>query len=181
MKIPDSTWYGKHHTRVEDILGYALCTQCRNCALNRLGQIEDDGIWYCFWKKAWLRGDDILTYRCRGFAMKSCIFCRKHRYCKEDATRIAWCNNYCDNMYHTPVRYYAGRPKNSIGRLKDPVAKQMEKDFMAWRSRRIREADSAGKELRDPEWWEKAASHHQADGSSPEGEHKEDQGGAGGL
>ena len=174
MKIPESTWYRDGQPHVEDIPGYALCTQCRHCPLTHLGQIEDYGFWYCFKRKRWHRGDDILVYHCRDFEIKSCNYC-KRAACSDKSDAIAWCNNYRDNKYHTHARYYVGRPSNTIGMIRDPVAKQKEKDFLAWRRHQLEEAADAGKELHTPQWWEAYASNNQTDGGIEKGEPEKDQ------
>ena len=185
MRIPESTWYKEGQTRVEDIPGYALCTQCRYCAMSRLGEIEDDGLWYCFHLKQWKEGGDILTYRCDGFEIKDCRHCMNQdtKYCPERGMdmkqrRFAWCNSYQERFYAKRSRFFVGRPINRVALLRDPVAKQMEKDYTAYRRKRLEDMrDGKGKGLQDADWWYKATAYDTADGSSEEGEHKEDQGG----
>lgn len=181
IRIPPSTWYKPGRKHVEDIPGYALCQYCRHCAMNHLGQIEDDGAWYCFFFQKWYRGDEILTYRCRGFRRKDCTFC-KTMFCKDRNPKgvdrnYGWCNNYCDKLYSTPVLYYVGRPRNRIAYITNPEAKQMEKDFMAWKESQLKE-ENAREDVHPSAREQQGASDHTADGSTQKGESEEAEAGS---
>ncbi len=110
--------------------------------MTKLGQIEDYGKWYCFYKKEWKEGYDMLQYLCPGFHMKSCHYCT-NIYCKGELdekgrkSRTSWCNKF--RRYNRPGRYYAGRPRNILNKIKDPVIKQMEKDLIAQRKNELKE------------------------------------------
>ena len=180
MRTPESTSYKKGQKRIEDIPGYALCTHCRWCALTYLGQIVEEGFWYCFYKKEWHRGYDILTYNCNGFRMKECQHCYLRKRCKTYKNPFmggySWCDKYKEAQYTTKDRFFVGRPSHDLGRLKDVVAKQMEKDFSAWMRSSAEEASENGEDfaLHTTEWWEEDSSDHQADGGAAAGKPEED-------
>ena len=178
VKIPDSTWYRPGDKRVEDIPGYALCSQCRHCTMTRPYQIVDDGKWYCFRKKDWFRGDDILTYNCKYFRMKNCHYCVNKYRCHVEGkeTRVAWCNRYREQRYRHPSRYFVGRPTNSLKRLKDTIAIGMEEEFREEKKLALEKMADAGEELCTAEWWEENAFDNKADGSTEKGESEEVQG-----
>ena len=143
MRIPASTWYKDGAQRVEDIPGYVLCTHCRYCTMTKLNQIEEYGFWFCFYKRQWLNGDDLLQYKCEGFEMKSCRTCR-NCYCKEHweekKSNAVWCDRYAEYVH--AKRYYVGRPRRTINLTKDPVIRQMEKDLIAYRKKKLEEGDN---------------------------------------
>ena len=179
MRIPDSTWYEEGQPRIEDIPGYTLCTQCRNCPLTHLDQIEDDGWWYCRWKKRWKKGYDLLQHSCPGFRMKTCRRCnRMHCPYQQGVSKTdGWCNNYLDSRYPTPGRFYVGRPKSSLGRLRDPVTIGNEERYAAKRLDLLKGRNGKSKDfLCTTEGNGSGSADNQADGSSEERESEEDEG-----
>ena len=174
VRIPASTSYGDK-IRIEDIPGYALCTQCVNCTLTRPSQIVDDGKWYCRAFGKWYDGVDIITYRCKNFRMKTCSQCRQKRRCRtpHENSRVAWCNNFIPFWCRVPSRYFVGRPTNSIKKLKDPISIQNEESFARERMSRLEKQANASQELYAPEWWEKTAIDDTSDGVAEKGESEE--------
>ena len=180
MRIPESTKYRPNEKRVEDILGYTLCTQCRNCAMTKPNQIVETGRWYCFAKKRWRRGYDVLMYQCPDFEMKHCSHCLNKNRCRVPYEHrwVAWCNKYREATYPIPSRYFYGRPLNAIKRLKDPIAIKLEEDFAASGKKLLEKKPDAVKKLLSPAWWENYSAYDPSDGSAPQGESEEDKAGA---
>lgn len=171
IPIPPSTSYKPNQRHIEDIPGYALCIYCRYCTLTRLGQIEDDGLWRCMKSGKWYKGREIVVYCCPCFIIKDCAECGNLKYCRYHIGVYepnGWCNNYRDRMYRTPGRYFVGRPLNKLRMIRDPVAKQMELDFTAWKRHALKEKhEKVGPRIQEANGKHEGASDDPPDGSSP--------------
>lgn len=128
MRIPDETKYKENEKRLEDTPGWVMCTQCDKCTITRLNQIYSDGAFFCFFRKAWKRGDDLLEFKCRGFRMKHCSSCKMFYKCKERRDGISYCNRYRSRSIYHPRRFYYG----SIFpiRTDDPVVVAREENYL---------------------------------------------------
>lgn len=131
MRIIDETSYKEGEKRIEDTRGYRLCTQCIHCPLTFPTQIYTDGYFWCSHRRKWLKGNDIVQFRCKGFCVKKCATCRRFLFCtdRSDGERgsFFFCNRWRNVKYDEKCRRYMGRRR--VGKNSNPNALNAEEEY----------------------------------------------------